>query len=94
MGVLMAINLLAWFVNHLAGSRAGVGAVTSSSAVAPPRFYETGANGLLNLAATWDVNDHVSLLLAGENLTDRNYVLVDGFPEEGRNFAATLRLRN
>jgi hypothetical protein len=35
-----------------------------------------------------------SLMLAGKNLTDRNYVPVDGFPEEGRNFTGTLRVRN
>jgi iron complex outermembrane receptor protein len=68
--------------------------VTSSSAIVPPRFYETGDYVLLNLAATWDLNDHVSLLAGGKNLTDENYVLVDGFPEEGRSFYLSLRLRS
>lgn len=68
--------------------------VTSSSLITPPRFYETGSYGLVNLSVNWDMSDNVSLLFTGKNLTDRNYVLVDGFPEEGRNFSVSLRLRN
>jgi iron complex outermembrane recepter protein len=58
------------------------------------RALQDGIIRSAELAVTWDMTDHVSLMLAGKNLTDRNYVLVDGFPEEGRNFTATLRVRN
>jgi iron complex outermembrane receptor protein len=68
--------------------------VTSSASITPPRFYQTGAYTLLNLAVNWNVSDNVSLLFGGKNLTDENYTLVDGFPEEGRNFSVSLRLRN
>ncbi len=68
--------------------------VTSSSAVVPPRFYETGQYVLFNLAIDWELSDNASLLLSARNITDQNYLLVDGFPEEGRNFTASLRIRN
>lgn len=68
--------------------------VTSSSAITPPRFYETGKYSLLNLALDWTVSDNISVLLAAKNLTDENYTLVDGFPEEGRNVSLSLKLKN
>ncbi|MEZ5939014.1 MAG: TonB-dependent receptor [Hyphomonadaceae bacterium] len=68
--------------------------VTSSSLISPARYYETGAYALLNLAADWRVSDQVSLLVGGRNLTDSDYQLVDGFPEQGRTFYLELRLRN
>ncbi|MDZ4762403.1 MAG: TonB-dependent receptor [Alphaproteobacteria bacterium] len=74
--------------------------VTSAPVVTPPatsaalRFYETGSYGLLNLAMDWDLSDNVSILAGGKNLLDRSYFLVDGFPEEGRNFYVSVRLRN
>lgn len=68
--------------------------VTSSSAISPPRFYRTGDVMLFNLAASFDVSKNVSLLVGGKNLTDENYTLVDGFPEEGRSYYVSLRLRN
>ncbi|MFT3724805.1 MAG: TonB-dependent receptor [Hyphomonadaceae bacterium] len=68
--------------------------VTSSSAINPPQFYETGEYALFNVSANWDVSPNVSLLVAANNIMDTNYVLVDGFPEEGRNMTVSLRLRN
>lgn len=68
--------------------------VTSSSAVNPPRFYETGEYALFNVAANWKVSSNIDLLFAVKNLTDENYLLVDGFPEEGRNATLSLRIRN
>jgi iron complex outermembrane recepter protein len=74
--------------------------VTSQPVVTPPatapalRYYPTGDALLLNLAVEWAINDHVSLLGGGRNLTDELYSLVDGFSEEGRNFYPALRLRN
>ncbi len=67
--------------------------VTSSSAINPPRFYETGAYILINLAADWRITDNLSLLAAVKNIGDGDYTLVDGFPEEGRNYTLSLRWR-
>lgn len=68
--------------------------VTSSSAITPPRFYETGAYALVNMSADWTISPSVDLLFTIRNLADENYVLVDGFPEEGRNVTLSLKLRN
>lgn len=68
--------------------------VTSSSAITPPRFYQTGEYILVNLAADWQINDNLSLLATVKNLGDGDYTLVDGFPEEGRNYTFSLRWRN
>ena len=35
----------------------------------------------------------VSFLAGAKNLTDKNYTLVDGFPEEGRSYYASVRVR-
>lgn len=68
--------------------------VTSSSAINPPRFYQTGEYVLVNLAADWQTNDNLSLLATVKNIGDGDYTLVDGFPEEGRNYTLSLRWRN
>ncbi|HPN05494.1 MAG TPA: TonB-dependent receptor [Hyphomonadaceae bacterium] len=68
--------------------------VTSSSAITPPRFYKTGEYVVANLAVDWAVSDSISLLATARNLTDANYTLVDGFPEEGRNYTLGIRWRN
>ncbi len=68
--------------------------VTSSSGITPPRFYKTGDYALLNVGVDWAISDNVSLLATAKNLGDNDYTLVDGFPEEGRNFSLSLRLRN
>ncbi len=64
------------------------------SSGAPIRFYETGEYALFNIAADWAISPNVSVLLSVRNLTDENVVLVDGFPEEGRNATLSVRLRN
>ncbi|RYG34464.1 MAG: TonB-dependent receptor, partial [Burkholderiales bacterium] len=68
--------------------------VTSSSAINPPRFYKTGAYVAVNFAADWAITENISLLATARNLTDTNYTLVDGFPEEGRNYTLGVRWRN
>jgi len=57
-------------------------------------YYETGAVGLVNLAVNWRLTQNADMLVGGRNLTDQTYQLADGFPEEGRNFYISLRLRN
>jgi iron complex outermembrane receptor protein len=74
--------------------------VTSAAVVTPPattaalRFYQTGDYILFNLAADFTLSPNVSVLVGGRNLTDENYTLVDGFPEPGRSFFASVRFRN
>jgi iron complex outermembrane receptor protein len=54
----------------------------------------TGDYALFNLAVDWEISDNVSVLATVKNIADGNYTLVDGFPEEGRNFSLSLRLKN
>ncbi len=67
--------------------------VTSSSLITPPRYYTTGQYLLLGLGAQVLVTPKIDLLLSARNLLDQQYQLVDGFPEEGRNFRADLRIK-
>ena len=67
--------------------------VTSSSLITPPRYYKTGEYLLLGLGAQVQVTSKIDLLLSARNLLDQQHQLVDGFPEEGRNFRADLRIK-
>jgi iron complex outermembrane receptor protein len=67
--------------------------VTSSSSITPPRYYRTGSYVLANLAMNWSASEHFDLQLGARNLFDRNYQLVDGFPEAGRSYYLELRAR-
>lgn len=49
---------------------------------------------LLNLYASGKILKNFSLDAGISNLFDKNYSLVEGFPEEGRNFFVTLRFFN
>jgi iron complex outermembrane receptor protein len=49
---------------------------------------------LLNFYASGKILKNVSIDAGISNLFDRNYSLVEGFPEEGRNFFVTLRFFN
>lgn len=67
--------------------------VTSSSLISPARYYRTGDYVLANLVVAWAVTPRFDLVAGGANLTDEDYRLVDGFPEEGRRFYLNLRAR-
>ena len=67
--------------------------VTSSSLVSPARYYRTGGYVLANLTAQVTVTPKIDVILGARNLLDQKYQLVDGFPEEGRNFRADLRVK-
>lgn len=66
----------------------------TSTASTPLAYYETGDYVLFNAALGWRVNDTADLLFSARNLSDENYQLADGLPEEGRSFYLSLRLRN
>jgi iron complex outermembrane receptor protein len=57
------------------------------------RYYRTGSYVQANLRVDFDVNDAVTVGLGGRNLFDESYQLVDGFPEPGRSFFASVRAR-
>ena len=67
--------------------------VTSSSLIAPVRYYRTGAYVLAGLTAKVAVTEKIDVQVSARNLLDQKYQLVDGFPEEGRNFRADLRVK-
>jgi iron complex outermembrane receptor protein len=67
--------------------------VTSSSAITPPRYYRTGSVVLAGLSGRLAVSDTLDVVAGVSNLLDENYLLVDGFPEEGRRVFIDLRFR-
>ncbi len=48
--------------------------------------------GLVNLDAEWKVTDQATVVFGLRNVFDKNYELVDGFPEAGRSFFLTNRI--
>ena len=61
--------------------------------VAPITWYRTGANVNAALRAEYEVSHGITAAVGVRNLFDSNYQLVDGFPEPGRSFFASLRAR-
>ena len=53
----------------------------------------TGAFAVFNATASWHVWKYFSLEGGVNNIFDRNYSLVEGYPEAGRNFFVNLRYR-
>jgi iron complex outermembrane receptor protein len=68
---------------QIAGSR-----VTQSVSSSAPNYvyFQTGAYALLNVQVEYKAFDNLSFFAGGKNLTDRLYVLTDGYPEPGRTF--------
>lgn len=86
---------LDWQVSRLFALTPSIEAASNRWTVNTPgtRYYQTGSYTLANINATLSFTPHVDLMLGVRNLFDDNYQLVDGFPEEGRNYYATLRMR-
>lgn len=61
--------------------------------VDPIVYYRTGAYQNMALRMDLDVLDNVTVGVGAKNLFDQTYVLVDGFPEPGRSFFASIRAR-
>lgn len=57
---------------------------TSNSA--QTAYYRTGAYALANLKVSYEIVKGVEAEAVVRNITDRNYQLMDGYPEEGRSF--------
>jgi iron complex outermembrane receptor protein len=59
---------------------------------APANTYiEVGSYALVNLNVEYRVNETFTLSAGGKNLTDEDYMLVEGFPEPGRYFFANAK---
>lgn len=59
--------------------------------VAPIVYYRTGSYANAALRISYDVTKQIEASVGVRNLFDDNYRLVDGFPEPGRSFFASLR---
>lgn len=57
------------------------------------RYYRTGAYAQANLRIDYAVTDKVEIGVGARNIFDDNYQLVDGFPEPGRSWFASIRAR-
>ncbi|KRW95379.1 TonB-dependent siderophore receptor [Paracoccus sp. MKU1] len=69
----------------------------SESAIQPDdpsliAYSRMGGFALVNLDFDWRATDSASIVFGVRNLFDRNYALVEGFPEPGRNFYLTTRV--
>ena len=80
-------------VRYRPGKRLQLVGSTEYNAVRYSTSYGTRAPGftLVNAQVSVAVWKHVALEAGVNNLFDENYMLVEGFPEEGRNFNITLR---
>lgn len=73
------------------------GARWSDSAIQPAdptevAYSRVGGFGLVNLDLDWRVSEQASLVFGLRNAFDKNYALVEGYPEAGRSLFMTSRL--
>ncbi len=54
---------------------------------------KTGAYTLLNFRLAYQLTRQVELAASGHNLLDKNYALTHGYPQQGRNFIVSARVR-
>jgi iron complex outermembrane receptor protein len=67
--------------------------VTRAGVPANINYIEVGSYVLVNLDVEYRVNETFTLSAGAKNLTDENYMLVEGFPEPGRQFFANARAK-
>lgn len=70
----------------------------SESAIQPEdpaaiAYTRMGGFALANLDFAWQASDRAEVLVGVRNIFDRNYALVEGYPEAGRSFFLTTALR-
>ncbi len=65
--------------------------VTAAGVPANINYVEIGSYALVNLNVEYRVNETFTISAGGKNLTDENYMLVEGFPEAGRQFFANAK---
>ncbi|MPT49347.1 MAG: TonB-dependent receptor [Sphingobium sp.] len=66
---------------------------TATPAGQAARYYRTGAYANIGIRADYAVTDQIELGVGAKNLLDDYYVLTDGFPEQGRSFFASIRVK-
>jgi iron complex outermembrane receptor protein len=56
-------------------------------------YYDVPAFAVVNAKVSWNVAGQLDIDVSGLNLSDRNYWVIDGYPEAGRviRFAASWR---
>ena len=64
-----------------------------SSAPSGAGYVKVGGYGLANLKVEYQISRQWDLSLAVRNLFDKNYQVVSGYPQEGRNFLLTLHFQ-
>lgn len=64
-----------------------------SSAAVGSGYVQTGEYALLNLKLEYQLRRDWDVSLSARNLLDKNYQLVDGYPQEGRNFLVATRFQ-
>lgn len=64
-----------------------------SSAAVGSGYVQTGEYALLNLKLEYQLRRDWDVSLSARNLLDKNYQLVDGYPQEGRNFLVATRFK-
>ena len=57
------------------------------------RYYRTGAYTQAGLRIDYAVTDKIEIGVGARNIFDDTYQLVDGFPEPGRSYFASIRAR-
>lgn len=65
----------------------------STSATDSSAYVKTGQHTLASLKIEYRVLPGWDLSFTGRNLFDKNYAVVDGYPQEGRNFVLATRYR-
>lgn len=58
-----------------------------------PWYTKMGGFGLANLSASWEVSEQATVNFGVRNIFDRDYAVVEGFPEPGRSFFLASELR-
>ncbi len=58
-----------------------------------PVYYDTGSYVTAGLRIDYAILPEVTLGVGARNLFDSDYVLTDGFPEQGRSLFASIRAR-
>ena len=56
-------------------------------------YYQLGAYTLANISADYEFRPGVTLNFTGHNLSDQNYSLTDGYPEQGRTFTVGMKMK-
>jgi iron complex outermembrane receptor protein len=78
---------------EIASGRTTLDTFVPGAAAGTVRYYKTGGYAVANLRVDYAVLENVELGVGARNLFDENYLLTDGFPEAGRSFFASLRVR-